>query len=114
MNNNFRSLEDFWPFYVNQHSKPLTRRWHFAGTLASLVILIFSILFKWWFVFFVPIIGYGFAWYSHFFVEGNVPATFGHPFWSLLCDYKMFGLMLTGKMDQEIKRLGKRPALQVF
>lgn len=57
----------------------------------------------------MPLSGYGFAWYSHFFVEGNVPATFGHPFWSLLCDYKMFGLMLTGNMDKEIKRLGKRP-----
>ncbi|KAK9193442.1 hypothetical protein WN944_004139 [Citrus x changshan-huyou] len=45
---------------------------------------------------------------------GNVPATFGHPFWSVLCDFKMFGLMLTGKMDREIKRLGKRPVLQVF
>ncbi|CBI30431.3 unnamed protein product, partial [Vitis vinifera] len=51
---------------------------------------------------------------SHFFVEGNVPATFGHPIWSLLCDFKMFGLMLTGQMDKEIKRLGKRPVLQVF
>jgi hypothetical protein len=26
----------------------------------------------------------------------------------------MFGLMLTGKMDREIKRLGKRPVLQGF
>ncbi|KAK5804342.1 hypothetical protein E1A91_A09G175200v1 [Gossypium mustelinum] len=111
---NFRSLEDFWAFYVNQHSKPSTRRWHFAGTLLSIVLFIYSMLFNWWFLVFVPICGYGFAWYSHFFVEGNVPATFGHPFWSLLCDFRMFGLMLTGKMDREIKRLGKRPILQGF
>jgi hypothetical protein len=26
----------------------------------------------------------------------------------------MFGLMLTGQMDREIKRLGKRPILQGF
>lgn len=111
---NFRSLEDFWAFYVNQHSKPSTRRWHFAGTLSSILLLIYSVLFNWWFLVFVPIFGYGLAWYSHFFVEGNVPATFGHPFWSLLCDFRMFGLMLTGKMDREIKRLGKRPILQGF
>ncbi|KAG5550225.1 hypothetical protein RHGRI_015253 [Rhododendron griersonianum] len=42
------------------------------------------------------VFGYGFAWYSHFFVKGNVPATFGHPFWSLMCEFKMFGLMLAG------------------
>ena len=32
----FGSMEDFWGFYLGQHSKPATRRWHFAGTLASL------------------------------------------------------------------------------
>ncbi|KAG5554075.1 hypothetical protein RHGRI_011820 [Rhododendron griersonianum] len=111
---NFRSMEEFWAFYVNQHSKPATRRWHFAGTLTSILCLIYSLCFNWWCVFLVPLFGYGFAWYSHFFVEGNVPATFGHPFWSLMCDLKMFGLMLTGQMDREIKRLGKRPILQVF
>ncbi|XP_043709944.1 uncharacterized protein LOC122658868 [Telopea speciosissima] len=110
---NFRSFDEFWPFYVNQHSKPLTRRWHFAGTLLGFSLLVYSIFFNWWFVFLVPIFGYGCAWYSHFFVEGNVPATYGHPFWSFLGDIKMFGLMLTGKMEKEIKRLGKRP-LQVF
>ncbi|XP_044473504.1 uncharacterized protein LOC123201945 [Mangifera indica] len=111
---NFRSLDDFWAFYVSQHSKPSTRRWHFVGTLTSIIFLLFSILFNWCFLVCVPIFGYGFAWYSHFFVEGNVPATFGHPFWSFFCDYKMFGLMLTGNMDREIKRLGKRPVLQAF
>ncbi|KAK8512204.1 hypothetical protein V6N13_097130 [Hibiscus sabdariffa] len=111
---NFRSLEEFWAFYVSQHSKPSTRRWHFAGTLSSIVLFIYSLLFNWWFLVFVPVCGYGLAWYSHFFVERNVPATFGHPFWSLLCDFRMFGLMLTGKMDREIKRLGKRPILQGF
>ncbi|RDY14201.1 hypothetical protein CR513_00761, partial [Mucuna pruriens] len=110
---NFRSLEDFWAFYVSQHSKASTRRWHFVGTLLSIFFLLCSFFFSWWFLFFVPFSGYGCAWYSHFFVEGNVPATFGHPFWSLLCDYKMFGLMLTGQMDREIKRLGKRPVLQI-
>ncbi|KAK9120413.1 hypothetical protein Syun_018030 [Stephania yunnanensis] len=70
---NFRSLDELWAFYMSQHSKPSTRRWHFAGTLTALLILIFSIIFAWWVVF-VPIFGYGLAQYvSHFFVEGNVP-----------------------------------------
>ncbi|TXG58755.1 hypothetical protein EZV62_016584 [Acer yangbiense] len=111
---NFRNMEEFWAFYVSQHSKQSTRRWHFVGTLTSIVFLLCSVLFNWWFLVLMPIFGYGIAWYSHFFVEGNIPASFGHPFWSLLCDYKMFGLMLTGQMDKEIKRLGKRPVLQGF
>ncbi|XP_031485625.1 uncharacterized protein LOC116254386 isoform X2 [Nymphaea colorata] len=108
----FRSLEEFWPFYMNQHSKPSTRRWHFFGTLTAILFLISAVFLRWWLVFFAPLSGYGLAWYSHFFVEGNIPATYGHPFWSLICDLKMFVLMLTGQMDKEMKRLGKRPVLQ--
>lgn len=111
---NFRNMDEFWAFYMTQHSKPTTRRLHFAGTVASLACLLFALFFNLWLLILVPFLGYGFAWYSHFFVERNTPATFGHPLWSLLCDYKMFGLMLTGRMDKEIKRLGKRPVLQAY
>ncbi|XP_002993311.2 uncharacterized protein LOC9640870 [Selaginella moellendorffii] len=108
----FRSFEEFWPFYMNQHSKPTTRRLHFLGTSCATILLVGALLIKWWLFFLVPVVGYGMAWYSHFFVEGNTPATFGHPLWSFMCDCKMFGLMLTGNMDKEIKRLGKRPISQ--
>ncbi|XP_061344416.1 uncharacterized protein LOC133290362 [Gastrolobium bilobum] len=111
---NFRSLEDFWVFYMNQHTKPCTRRWHFIGTLFSIILLLCSVLLSWWFLFLVPFSGYECAIYSHLFVEGNFPSTFRYPFWSVLCNFKMFGFMITGNMDREIKRLGKRPVLQMF
>ncbi|TKY63427.1 hypothetical protein E2542_SST13299 [Spatholobus suberectus] len=88
---NFRSLEDFWAFYMNQHSKASTRRWHFAGTLSGILFFFCSLFFGWWFLFLVPLSGYGCALYSHLFVERNCPETLRHPFWSLLCDFKMFG-----------------------
>ncbi|KAJ3682676.1 hypothetical protein LUZ60_012903 [Juncus effusus] len=106
----FRSLDEFWGFYMGQHSKAATRRWHFAGTLTALLCLLFSLLLgRPWLAILSPLLGYGMAWYSHFFVERNSPAIFGHPIWSLACDFKMFGLMLTGGLDREMKRLGKRP-----
>ncbi|URD77870.1 hypothetical protein MUK42_05135 [Musa troglodytarum] len=109
---NCRSLEEYWPFYVSQHSKPATRRWHFGGTLAALLcLLLASLRGSWRFLLLAPLLGYGPAWYSHFFVEGNPPAALDRPLWSFLCDLKMFALMLAGRMDREIKRLGKRPVL---
>ncbi|KAK3151139.1 hypothetical protein QOZ80_3AG0242230 [Eleusine coracana subsp. coracana] len=100
-------MDEFWGFYLSQHSKPATRRWHFLGTLASLVCVVLAaatgraaLLLA------APAVGYGMAWYSHFFVEGNRPATFGHPVWSFICDHRMFVLILTGGIDAELARFG--------
>ncbi|MGH9792087.1 MAG: Mpo1-like protein [Candidatus Acidiferrales bacterium] len=41
---------------------------------------------------------------GHFFVEHNKPATFGHPGWSWLADQKMVGMMLLGRMGDEVRR----------
>lgn len=106
----FGSMEEFWGFYLSQHSKPGTRRWHFLGTLTSLCCAVLAaatgraaLLLA------APALGYGMAWYSHFFVEGNRPATFGHPVWSFLCDLRMFALTLTGRIDAELARFRVRP-----
>jgi hypothetical protein len=41
---------------------------------------------------------YAFAWIGHFKIEHNKPATFTYPLWSLLGDFKMWGLMAAGKL----------------
>jgi hypothetical protein len=101
---NFRNFEEFWPFYLAQHSKPKTRRYHFVGTSFIFVCFLFAIFWKWWAVLLAPVIAYGFAWYSHFFIEGNKPATFGHPLWSLRADFRMYGHMLTGTLERELQK----------
>ncbi|KAL5217150.1 hypothetical protein ABZP36_017834 [Zizania latifolia] len=106
----FGSMEEFWGFYLSQHSKPGTRRWHFLGTLAALACaLLAAVSGRAAPLLAAPVLGYGMAWYSHFFVEGNRPATFGHPVWSFLCDLRMFVLVLTGRIDAELARLRLQP-----
>ena len=97
---------EFWDFYVREHSKPLTRLLHFIGTSLGLLLLAWSL----WsgHLLFVPlffVIGYGFAWFAHFVVERNRPATFRYPFWSFISDFKMMWYMLTGRMDAEVRRV---------
>jgi hypothetical protein len=104
-NSGMRSFEEFWPFYVREHSRPATRSLHAAGTLtgtALFVALAATGRWRWLPLALVP--GYAAAWAGHFFVEHNRPATFKHPLWSLMGDYKMVALMLAGRMDGEAAR----------
>jgi hypothetical protein len=100
----FGSYEEFWPFYLSQHSKQSTRTWHFVGTSMVFVCLAASLLYQFWILLLAPLLAYGCAWYSHFMIEGNKPATFGHPFWSLRADFRMFRLILLGKIDAEFAK----------
>ena len=102
-----RSFSDFWPYYVRAHSQARTRVLHAIGSVLALVMLCLALAVNRWLFIAVPVIGYAFAWYAHFFVEHNKPATFGHPFYSLAADYRMLFLMLAGRMNEEVKRFGR-------
>ncbi len=100
-----RSFAEFWPHYVCAHRHAMTRGFHFTGTLLAWLLLLAAILWRRpWLIVAALVVPYALAWFSHFFVEHNRPATFGHPLWSWLADQKMVGLMLAGKMDDEVRR----------
>ncbi len=97
---------EFWDHYVSEHSRPMTRYLHFFGTGLGIGLLI-------WFLwigayFYIPlsfVVGYAFAWFSHFVIEKNKPASFKYPFWSFISDYKMMFYMVAGKMNAEVGRI---------
>ena len=99
-----RSFADFWPFYVRAHSRARTRVLHAVGSVLAIVLACLSFTFSLWLLIAVPLVGYAFAWYAHFFIEHNRPATFGHPFYSLAADYRMLFLMMAGRMDGEVAK----------
>ncbi len=106
---NIKTYAEFWDFYVREHSQPLTRYLHFVGTSLSLVLLVWIIRSGNWIYFpLCLIIGYGFAWFSHFVIEKNKPATFKYPLWSFISDYKMMFYMLIGKMNSEVERVSQK------
>jgi len=98
------SFEEFWPFYVSQHSRASTRALHFAGTTMALGSLAAGALVAPWCALLAPVLGYGPAWIGHFFFEKNKPATFTYPLWSLRGDMRIYRLMLTGRMAPELDR----------
>ena len=102
-----QNFESFWPYYLREHAKPATRHWHYVGSTLAVLVLLGAVLTQnWWALLAVPLAGYFFAWVSHAFVERNTPATFTYPLWSLIGDFRMYVLFLTGRLDPELVRAG--------
>jgi hypothetical protein len=100
----FAGYEEFFSFYLGEHSDPRNRAMHAAGTVLGLCTLVVPfILGHPWYALLWPVVAYGFAWTGHFLIEGNKPATFGHPFWSFISDFRMLGLMVTGRVNERLK-----------
>jgi hypothetical protein len=104
-----RSYREFWPFYLNEHRQPTTRALHLAGTGVTTALLAAGIATG--NILFLPtavLAGYGPAWFAHFVVEKNRPATFRYPLWSLISDFRMAATWLAGGLERELKRFGIR------
>jgi hypothetical protein len=103
----FKTFEEFFPFYVGQHSKAATRWVHLTGTLTGTAIGLRRITQRRWRgVALMPVFSYGAAWASHFLIEKNKPATWGHPLWSFRGDMRMIRMMLSGR-DGELAQIAR-------
>lgn len=100
------TYSEFWDYYVQEHSKPATRALHFVGTSLGLLLLVWFVWTGRWYYFpLFLVVGYAFAWFAHFVIEKNRPATFQYPLWSFVSDFKMMWYMITGRMSSEVERV---------
>ncbi len=97
----FTSFTQFYPYYLSEHQNLTCRRLHFIGSTLILVLLVYTLMTEhWMLLWYVPVLGYGFAWVGHLFFEHNKPATFKHPVYSLLGDWVMFKDILLGNIKR--------------
>jgi hypothetical protein len=104
----FETFDAFWPYYLQEHRVAATRWLHWLGTNGVVIGSAYFLvtLRPWWILLWAPACGYGFAWFSHFLIEKNKPATFTYPRWSLLADFRMWALMWAGRLGPELARAG--------
>jgi len=101
-----KSFEEFWPYYVREHRAAGCRFLHFIGSGLGLICLASTFITgNLWLIPLGFLLGYGFAWIGHFFIEHNKPATFQYPLWSFRGDWRMWRLMLFGRMREEVERV---------
>lgn len=101
------SYGQFWPYYLREHSRPATRSVHYFGTGMALLCLCAGLATGVWWLFPMALVaGYGPAWFAHYFVERNRPATFTYPVWSLVSDFKMAICWTVGRLEHELERAG--------
>ena len=99
------TFAEFWPVYRAAHSDRRTRTLHYVGTLAALVLLALAAVgADWRWLVAAVVVGYAPAWLGHAVFERNRPATFSHPFLSLLGDFRMLGLFLISRAASEFAR----------
>ena len=105
----YRSFSEFYPFYLSEHRHPVCRALHYIGTTLVLCLLCYVIWYQNFILFWLlPIVGYGFAWVGHFFVEKNRPATFQYPVYSFLADWVMLKDFVTGQISDKLARLAPK------
>ena len=103
----YASFREFYPYYLSEHRNRTCRQLHFAGsTLVLALIGAAAFTRNAWLLALVPVAGYGFAWVGHFVFEKNRPATFKHPWYSLMGDWVMYWQLLTGKIPFEERNPG--------
>jgi hypothetical protein len=102
----------FWLRYLRAHADPQTRRLHAAGTILATLVAAAGIVRR------SPklvgaalVCGYGPAWYTHAFIERNKPETFSAPLRSLASDYRMCWGLLTGTLDDDLRRANDGAAI---
>ncbi|MEL7024848.1 MAG: DUF962 domain-containing protein [Pseudomonadota bacterium] len=96
----FSSFQEFYPYYLSEHSDVNCRRLHFMGTTGVIALFVIAIATAnaWWLLA-TPVMGYGFAWLGHFAFEHNKPATFKFPLYSLAGDWVMYRDILIGRVS---------------
>ena len=99
MSKEYSTFKSFYPFYLSQHSNPVSRKLHYLGTSLVIALLIAVVIMgQWQGLVVLPVLGYLFAWVGHFFFEKNRPATFTYPLYSLMADFRMLFEALTGRL----------------
>lgn len=95
----YKNLDEFYPYYLSQHSNRTNRRLHFIGFCLAILQLLRILFFSLTILNFllVPLFMFGPGYIGHFCFEKNSPVA-KYPWLSLQSDVRFFKEIVTGKL----------------
>lgn len=98
------SVKEFYPVYLTQHQNTMNRILHFIGTGLFGLCFITAMLFH-NVIFFamMPVAAFGFSWIGHVVFEKNKPGKLKFLFFTLMCDFILFGDLMMGRQPFKLK-----------
>jgi hypothetical protein len=107
------TYDEFLPYYVSQHLHPWTRHLHAWGPLVAAVVGIGGAATgRPWALPLAVVVGYGIAWFSHFVIEHNRPASWGRPAWSFRGDMDLIRRYYGGGLGADVAAVRRAVGLQ--
>ena len=101
----YTDYPSYWVAYLEAHSLPATRFFHFLATGLGFVWLFAAIALRNpWIVLGAFATGYPIAIASHYVIQKNKPLV-GRPLWGAVSDLRMCWLALTGGLAAEYARV---------
>ena len=103
-------LRAFWPHYLWHHRRPWTRILHQIGSWSIILGAVAAIAtgYPWLIPAAIPV-GYLFAFAGHWFIEHNQPLTIRRPILAGICNWIMFALELTGRLERHLLQVEEQP-----
>jgi hypothetical protein len=98
------TFHEFWPLYLQAHSKPGTRAVHYCATVIGVGSAIVAAATGEPLLLIGIGIAYSVAIGAHLWIEKNQSMIRVNPVWGAMADLRMFWLALTGGLAREIEK----------
>lgn len=98
------TFREFWPLYLQAHSRPGTRAVHYLATVVGVGSAIAAAVAGEPLLLLGIGLAYGLAIGAHAWIEQNRSMIRVNPAWGAVADLRMFWLALTGGLAREIRK----------
>jgi hypothetical protein len=106
----FKRFEEFWPYYLRAHAKPLTRGTHYAAAASTALGVVAAVVTaNLWCLVAGIASSFVLTLSGHTLIERNRQTLFVYPWWSISGCLRLSISALTGHLSEDMEKAGIVP-----